>query len=79
MRSQTDESKLTETMPETAENFLASWTDAYLSADPRDRGKLEEAVALCFEDADREGITREALTDAAGGDVGAHLTRSLTR
>ncbi len=41
-------------------------------------GKLEEAVALCFEDADREGITRGALTDAAGGDVGAHLTRSLT-
>jgi len=64
-------------MPQTAENFLASWTAAYVSADPRDRGMLDVTVSLCFEDARRTGITREALTDAAGGDLGAHLKRSL--
>jgi hypothetical protein len=65
-------------MAQTAETFLADWTAAYVKADPRDRDILDRTVALCFEDAGRLGITRQALTELASGDVGAHLTRSLT-
>jgi hypothetical protein len=65
-------------VPQTAENFLASWTAAYVSADPRDRDTMDLTVALCFKDAARLGITREALTTLAGGDLGTHLVRSLT-
>jgi hypothetical protein len=64
-------------MPQTAENFLASWTAAYVSADPRDRDTFDLTVALCFNDAARLGITREALTALAGGDLGTHLRKSL--
>ena len=65
-------------MAQTAENFLTSWTAAYVKADPRDLDELDQTVALCFEDADRLGITREAVAELAGGDLGVHLTRSLT-
>lgn len=65
-------------MLQTAENFLTSWTAAYVKADPRDRDELDQTVALCFEDADRVGLTREAVSELAGGDLSAHLTKSLT-
>jgi hypothetical protein len=65
-------------MAHTAEDFLTSWTAAYVKADPRDLDELDQTVALCFEDADRLGLTKEAATEVAGGDLGIHLARSLT-
>jgi hypothetical protein len=64
-------------MPQTTENFLASWTAAYVKSDPRDRDTLDQTAELCFEDAGRLGITKQALTDLAGGDLGAHLARAF--
>jgi hypothetical protein len=63
-------------MTQTAESFLASWTHAYAKADPRDRETLARTVEQCVEDAGRIGITREALTLLAGGDLGAHLKKA---
>ena len=65
-------------MAQTAADFLTSWTAAYVKADPRDRDALDQSVALCFEDADRLGITGEAVSEIAGGNLGVHLTKSLT-
>jgi hypothetical protein len=64
-------------MTQTAIDFLDSWTHAYIKADPRDRGTLPTAVAQCFADAGRVGISKDALSELAGGDLGAHLTKSV--
>ena len=64
-------------MVQAPEDFLAQWTASYVSADPCDRGTLLAAVALCTEDAGRLGISEQVLSELAGGDLGAHLTRAL--
>jgi hypothetical protein len=64
-------------MTQALEEFLDSWTHAYIKADPRDRGTLPAAVAQCFADAGRVGISKEALSELAGGDLGAYLTKSV--
>ena len=64
-------------IPLVARDFLARWTEGYVNADPRDRDTLDLTVALCFEDAERLGISKRTLTEIAGGDLRAHLERSL--
>jgi hypothetical protein len=64
-------------MTQAPEEFLAIWTDSYIKADPRDRGALSAAVALCIEDANRLGISEKILSEGAGGDLSAHLTKSV--
>jgi hypothetical protein len=60
------------------EKFLTEWTAAYLEADVRDRGTPQTAAGVCLEDAGCSGISAEALTKAAGGDLAAYLRRALS-
>jgi hypothetical protein len=64
-------------MTNTPEVFLSHWTKAFLSADPRDRGSMMETIALCAQDAGRDGISEHDLTEAAGGDLKRHFEHAL--
>jgi len=57
--------------------FLTEWTNAYVKADPRDRGRVDVAAALCFDDAKRDGFSRDEVTKAAGGNLCEHLKKAV--
>lgn len=57
--------------------FLSQWTRAFLSADPRDRGSMRETIAMCVQDAGRDGISEQDLKEAAGGDLKHHFDHAL--
>ena len=64
-------------MPRTADEFVNDWTAAYVKSDPRDRGELHEAVAQCFEDGERDGLSRDEVMEAAGGNLAKHLQKAV--
>jgi hypothetical protein len=64
-------------MPRTADEFLNDWTTAYVKSDPRDRGELHEAVAQCLEDGERDGLSRDEVMEAAGGNLAKHLQKAV--
>jgi len=61
----------------TPDVFLSQWTKAFLSADPRDRGSMIETIAMCAQDAGRDGIWEHDLKEAAGGDLKHHFEQAL--
>ena len=61
--------------PDPVDEFLAQWCDAFVKADPRDRRSIAETAAQCLDDAKRQGISEEALKEAAGGDLANHFTK----
>ncbi len=62
----------------TPDGFLSEWTQAFLSADPRDRGSMSETIAICVQDAGRDGISEQDLKEAAGGDLKHHFEQALS-
>ena len=64
-------------MTVTPKVFLSQWTKAFLSADPRDRGSMRETIAMCVQDADRDGISEQDLKEAAGADLKHHFEQAL--
>jgi len=65
-------------MTVTPDVFLSQWTKAFLSADPRDRGSMIETMAMCAQDAGRDGISEQDLKEAAGGDLKRHFEHALS-
>ena len=63
----------------TPDVFLSQWTKAFLSADPRDRESMRDTIAMCTQDAGRDGISEQDLKKAAGGDLKHHFEFALTR
>jgi hypothetical protein len=53
-------------MPRTAQEFLTSWRQAQIYGEARPPEALDEAVAECVADGADEGLTRDALENAAG-------------
>jgi hypothetical protein len=62
----------------TPDVFLFQWTKAFVSADPRDRGSMRETIAMCAQDAGRDGISEQDLNKAAGGDLKHHFEQALS-
>jgi hypothetical protein len=59
--------------------FLNQWTAAYVRADPRDRGRVEEAASQCLADAERDGFSRVEVKEAASGDLADHFKKAIKR
>ena len=60
----------------TPKDFLSQWTSAYVKADPRDRGSMRETLAMCAQDAGRDGISEHDLQQAAGGNLQQHFEQA---
>ena len=66
-------------MPRTAQEFLTSWRQSRIYGEARPPEALDEAVAECVADGADEGLTRDALEKAAGGDLsGIAVLKALT-
>ena len=59
-----------------AARFLAQWVEAFVAAEPEDRGTDADAARECAADAAYRGITEAHLMQAAGGDISKHLAQA---
>ncbi|MEO8185444.1 MAG: hypothetical protein ABI895_42085 [Deltaproteobacteria bacterium] len=66
-------------MAKTAQEYLTSWRQSFIYAEARPPEGLDEAVAECVADAGVEGLTREELEKAAGGDLRTYIQDALTK
>ena len=66
-------------MARTAQEFLTSWRQSRIYAEARPPEALDEAVAECVADGVDEGLTRDALEKAAGGDLRTYIKEALSK
>ena len=66
-------------MARTAQEFLTSWRQSRIYAEARPPEALDEAVAECVADGVDEGIRRDALEKAAGGDLRTFVKEALSK
>jgi hypothetical protein len=59
-----------------AARFLAQWVEAFIEAEPEDRGTDADAARECVTDAADQGIAAHNLMQVAGGDVSKHLAQA---
>jgi hypothetical protein len=66
-------------MTRTAQEFLTSWRQSYIYGEARPPEALDEAVAECVADGVDEGLTRDALEKAAGGDLRTYIKEAFRK
>ena len=66
-------------MARTAQEFLTDWRKSYIYAEARAPDELDDTVAECVKDAAQDGITRDALDKAAGGDLRTYVKAAISK
>ena len=66
-------------MARTAQEFLTSWRQSQIYGEARPPEALDEAVAECVADGADEGLTRDALEKAAGGDLRTYVKAAVSK
>ena len=64
-------------MTETAIQFLETWREANIYAEPRALEQLDETVAECIGAAEDIGISADDLKKAAGGSLKEYLRAAI--
>jgi hypothetical protein len=72
------QSTRTKDMARTAQEFLTDWRKSYIYAEARAPDELDDTVAECVKDAAQDGITRDALDKAAGGDLRTYVKAAIS-
>ena len=66
-------------MARTAQEFLTDWRKSYIYAEARAPDELDDTVAECVKDAVQDGITRDALDEAAGGALRPYVKAAISK
>ncbi|MBK5196795.1 MAG: hypothetical protein JJE37_00735 [Methyloceanibacter sp.] len=64
-------------MSDAASKFLRNWVNSYIRAEVRDPETTDDTVFECVADAAEDGISREDLHAAAGGDLTAFIRKAI--